>query len=278
MGPLPPILLPESAGRVRLPHIRPHESSPEAKPWAALEAAADQKVLSSFPQLANPPPHHQKPVKETPYRLYKHIAPLSDIDESRSIVFIGQINVGNYFRAVEAQSMWATAYLDKKLALPKAEERQEEVALFTAWCRRRYLNNGEKGNWMTFELVGYTDRLLEQLGLRTHRKGWFRDLFEPCRAADFKGLKDEYLEKYEKKKANAVDEGKSWRVRSRALGNPWMGNVRVRARSKIPTAGYKAKQCSSSSSMIRSIASVTATPVEGVCSLKGSSLDSERLR
>lgn len=102
---------------------------------------------------------------------------------------------------MEAQSLCATAHLDRKLALPEAEKRQEEMALFTAWCRRRYLNNGEKGNWMTFELVGYTDRLLEQLVLETHWKGWFKDLFEPCRASDFRGLKQECLEKYERREA-----------------------------------------------------------------------------
>ena len=110
---------------------------------------------------------------------------------------------------MEAQSLWATAYLDKKLVLPSAEERLEEVALFTAWCRRRYLNNGEKGNWMTFELVGYTDRLLEQLGLKAHRKGWFKDLFEPCRASDFKGLEEEYVKKYEEGKEGIMNGGKS---------------------------------------------------------------------
>ena len=71
--------------------------------------------LLSFPMLANPPPHHRKHGTRTPYRLYKHIAPLSDVDDARSIVFISQICVGNYFRAVEAQSLWATANLDKKL-------------------------------------------------------------------------------------------------------------------------------------------------------------------
>ena len=109
---------------------------------------------------------------------------------------------------MEAQSIWATAYLDNKLALPEAEKRQEEVALFTAWCRRRYLNNGEQGNWMTFELVGYTDRLLEQLGLKTHRKGWFKDLFEPCRVSDFRGLEEEYKEKYEKREDDITNAAK----------------------------------------------------------------------
>jgi len=49
---------------------------------------------------------------------------------------------------------------------------------------------------MTFELVGYTDELLEQLGLKSYRKGWWRDLFAPCMASDFKGLKEEYVGKY----------------------------------------------------------------------------------
>ena len=107
--------------------------------------------------------------------------------------------------------MWATAYLDKKLALPDASARQKEVALFTAWCQRRYLTNGEKGNWVTLELVGYTDRLLEQLGLKSHLKAsWFRNYFEPCKQSDFKGLKDEYVERYEKPPPAISDEaGKS---------------------------------------------------------------------
>ena len=179
-----------------LPHAHSDESVPEQEIWAKLDAAADETVLSRFPKLANPPPHYHKEINKTPYRLYNLIAPLSDMDTSHSIVFIGHILVGNYFRGVEAQSVWATAYLDKKLILPDAEERQKEVALFTAWCRRRYLSNGERGNWITFELVGYTDKLLEQVGLKSHRKGWFKDYFEPCKQSDFKGLKDEYLAKY----------------------------------------------------------------------------------
>ena len=102
--------------------------------------------------------------------------------------------------------MWATAYLDRKLELPSLGEQRKDVALFTSWCRRRYLNNGQNGNWMTFELVGYTDRLLEQLGLKSHRKGWFKDLFAPCVASDLVGLKKEYIEKYGSDESKAVVE------------------------------------------------------------------------
>ena len=49
---------------------------------------------------------------------------------------------------------------------------------------------------MTFEFVVYVDRLLRQVGLFSNRKGWFRDLFEPCGMRDLGGLRDEYLAKY----------------------------------------------------------------------------------
>ena len=196
-----------------LPHDRSDETPAEQKGWAELESVADSSVISRFPLLADPPPHYAKPARETPYRLYNLIAPLSDIETDRSIVFIGHIVVGNYFRGVEAQSMWATAYLDNKLTLPDAKERQREVALTTAWCRRRYLNNGEQGIFITFDLVGYTDQLLKQLGLTSHHKGFFKTWFEPCRNTDFKGLKDEYVGKYEISPAAPVVKGgavKAW--------------------------------------------------------------------
>lgn len=134
---------------------QPVSSSPaeETNHWAKLEAEADQKGLLTFPQLANPPPHYHKPTNHTPYRLYRLIAPLSESSAAiseRSIVFIGQVGVGNYFPTVECQAMFATAYLDGKLSLPPKEEQEKDVALFTTWCRRRYLSKGDEGNNMTF--------------------------------------------------------------------------------------------------------------------------------
>lgn len=104
--------------------------------------------------------------------------------------------MGDYFPVVQCQSMWATAYLDGKLALPSSQEQQKEVALFAAWNSRRYLSSGDEGNNMTFELVGYCDSLLQDLGLKSHRRGWFKDLFAPFVASNFAGLKDEYSKKY----------------------------------------------------------------------------------
>lgn len=151
----------------------PHPVGVEETQWKALGTEADAKVFATFPQLKSSPEHYHTPVTHTPYRLYRHIAPIWESGkgvEDRSIVFIGQVGVGNYFPSVECQALWATAYLDGRLALPGKEEQEREVALFTAWCRRRYLSKGDEGNNMTFELIGYIDTLLGDLGLTSHRK------------------------------------------------------------------------------------------------------------
>jgi len=189
----------EQRRRFGLPHSSIEEPKEDKNNWAELEAAADVEVIATFPQLANPPAHYEKLPTSTPYRLYRHIVPvtkLGDPELNRSIVFIGHVGVGNYFPVVECQAMWATAYLDGKLNLPSIEAQEKDVALFTTWCRRRYLSGGHEGNNMTFELIGYTDTLLADMGLSSHRKGWFKDLFVPCWASDFAGLKAEFVEKY----------------------------------------------------------------------------------
>lgn len=184
-----------------LPYLLSEESPEESSHWAQLASTADQKVVSTFPYLANPPPHWHRPVIESPYRLYKLITPLShpvadDVAQDRSIVFIGLVGVGNYFPVVESQAMWATAYLDGKINVPSRAKQEEEVALFNAWCARRYLSSGDPGNNLTFEAIGYCDELLRDLGLSSHRKGWWSNLLKPFKASDYSGLKDEYVRRH----------------------------------------------------------------------------------
>jgi dimethylaniline monooxygenase (N-oxide forming) len=188
----------EQRRELGLPHLIAQESSEELEHWSSLQAAADREVITTFPALANPPEHFEHSAISTPFRLFNHIAPISSSTSDRSIVFIGQVVVGNYFPAVECQAMWATAYMDGHINLPSKEEQERQVALFTAWNKRRYLEKGSEGINMTVESIGYFDSLLGQLGFTSHRKGWFRDIFSPLKAVDFKGLKDEYLRKYGK--------------------------------------------------------------------------------
>jgi dimethylaniline monooxygenase (N-oxide forming) len=188
-----------------LPHPI-NETTKEEAHWTELEAAADIKVTSRFPMLANPPPHYHKPVTETPYRLYRGIVPISESSSpiDHSIVFIGQIGVGNYFMTGECQAMWATAYLDGKLNLPTREEQENTVAMFTSWCKRRYLSHGDEAITITLESGHYNDLLLEDLGLKSHRKGWFKDFWAVQWASDYKGLRWEFMKRfgYEDEKEN----------------------------------------------------------------------------
>ena len=160
--------------------------------WEKLEAQADREVLSQLPMLQNPPEHFYRPPTQTPYRLYKGIGPLED----DTIAFVGFSEFLNYFRGVECQAIWATAFLDKNMNLPSKEEQMAEIARCNVYCRRRYLSSGKKGTFFPFESTLITDRLLEEVGLSSHRKGWFAHTFGVNLAKDLSGLKDEYLAKF----------------------------------------------------------------------------------
>lgn len=176
-----------------VPHDSQDADDAHREKWANLEKEADKKVIQTFPLLGEPPVHPRKPRTITPYRLYRGIAPIAD----DTIAFIGHVLVGNYFSVTEAQAIWITAYLDKNLRLPSIAEREEDISLFTSWCRRRYLSNGENGNHMTFEFIVYADQLLQDLGLSSNRKkGWLKNWFSPCMAHDMAALRDEYVAKY----------------------------------------------------------------------------------
>ncbi|KAI4134761.1 MAG: hypothetical protein LQ341_005972 [Variospora aurantia] len=165
---------------------------PNSFEFFSADDLADDEVLTRFPILAEPPKHHHKAIQATPYRLYNGIAPLDD----RSIAFVGHFNVGNFFKGAECQAIWATAYLDGNLELPSIESRQLTIARHIAWCKRRYLSNGELGNFLLHESNFYLDDLLQEVGLTSHLRGWFSNWFRPGLARDLAGLRDEYVAKY----------------------------------------------------------------------------------
>lgn len=173
-----------------------------------------QAVISRYPLLAQPPSVlTPKEPPYTPFQLYKAMAPLQDLS-SPSIVFLGKLVVGNNFRVAEAQALWAVAYLDGHIVPSGSDSKcasedqsaeihrkpEREVSYTLAWCRQRYLDKGKLGNWFFFDAISYSDMLLAQLGLESHRGkgwlGWWKDLFKPCRARDLKGLAEEYKNLY----------------------------------------------------------------------------------
>lgn len=182
----------EQACRLGLPHEVRQDSADEQH-WTNLMAQADVDVLRQFPVLAKPPTC--KSVGEinlTPARLYHGVASLSD----PSIVFLGRARISNNFRAAEAQAIWATAYFDGRTSPPPLEQARREVAYMNALSRRRYPTQGLDGINFHGDLVWYTDKLVADAGLTSHRKDWWVDPEEPCLASDFEDCKEEYLAKY----------------------------------------------------------------------------------
>lgn len=176
--------------------------------WKALEKERDKAILARFRSISQPPDYRKTKPSHTPFRLYKSMVPIAD-EPDRSLIFLGRIVVGNNFRAAEAQALWAVSYLEGILPLVEASKEkasrrdavrrmmEEDVAEKVAWCRRRYLNKGETGAWFYFDVVDYTDMLLAQLGLTTHRKkGWWGNLYSPCTAQDLKDLVSEFKSIY----------------------------------------------------------------------------------
>lgn len=176
-----------------LPVSSPREAAADSKHWETLLAQADKQVLKRFPLLGQCPADHEHPRKMSSFKLYKSIVPLRD----HSIVFLGKMMLGNHFRNAEVQALYAIAVLDGTLKLPPLNVMEQEIATTQAWCSRRYLAKGELGSWFYFDMVPYTDMLLEHLGLVSHRKNGWKDLLEPCWAADLEGLVEEYKSKYD---------------------------------------------------------------------------------
>lgn len=186
-----PFFTPEQARSFGLPQYSQKDLPEHTKLWDTLLEDADHKVLSKFPILKNPPPHRKAEVSTTPNRLYNCIAPLEDT----SILFLGRAHLSNSFRTAEAQAIWATAYFDGNVKIPPLEQAQRDIAYMNAVSRRRYPSRGAAGDFLFFELVWYTDKLLADVGLKSHRKGWWADWVEPCLALDLKNMPDEYRKK-----------------------------------------------------------------------------------
>ena len=185
-----PFLSKEQILEFGLPHDPIEDEKEESQRWDALLDAADRQVLTQFPVLANPPPNLKFQAESTGTRLYNGMVPQGD----DSIVFIGHVKTSNAFRTAEAQAVWTTAYFDKTLRLPPTEQMEREIAYMNAFSRRRYPSHGATGSYFHYDLVGYTDKLLRDVGLTSHRKGpWWSDLTFPCLASDLKDIKDEYI-------------------------------------------------------------------------------------
>ncbi|KAK7972510.1 hypothetical protein PG988_006644 [Apiospora saccharicola] len=173
-----------------LPYPKSAELPQEAAKWQKLVGEADEEVLRRFVMLRDPPEHYHIYETRTPYRLYHTMTPLHD----DSILFMNHIVAGAKLFVAEAQAIWAVAYWDKAFQVPSLAEREADVAHMIAWNKRRYLSNGELGNFAAFDSVPYVDGLFDEMRLTSHRsKGWVGNMFAPIMPADLGRVWQEYL-------------------------------------------------------------------------------------
>ncbi|KIW43913.1 uncharacterized protein PV06_04963 [Exophiala oligosperma] len=178
--------------------------------WASLDRAADEKLSVMFPRLTSGPfmspssntvqpynPGADAEVKYTPFRLYRGIAPPGPTaDGKHDLVFIGMFsNLANTPR-MELQCLWGYAYLNGHFESKIDRDTvYDESALMSRFSKfRAPFGHGRFFPDLVFDQVPYMDTLLRDLGLKYWRKpGWLRELFEPYRAKDYRGVVKEWL-------------------------------------------------------------------------------------
>lgn len=181
-----------------LPHPGEWDTADMTEEWHKLDAEAEKVVRQRYYSVSPPPPipdHFGDIIRtDTPYRMYHNIAPIRDTNHN--IAFVGFASFPNMSLGSEVSAIWTTAYLDGLLKVPSEEDMKKDVAYVTTYFRMRFPTYGRYGNFYVLDYHHQMDRLLRDLDLTSHRKGWLHDTFAPFLPTDIAGLKDEYLKKY----------------------------------------------------------------------------------
>ncbi|KAL9613791.1 MAG: hypothetical protein Q9167_001682 [Letrouitia subvulpina] len=171
--------------------------------WQKLDAQAEDKVNSILPILSNPPDTVVPSTERRPWRLYRRlISPSMSAQGDRSIFFPGQIHSVYTPLVAEFQALWGVAWMLGRLNPPSQAEMEEEVAVWNAWTRKRYLEQGRKHAYSIYDYLAYIDCLAKDLGIKTARKSNpISEMFTSYRPSDYDGLIDEYLQASKRKGA-----------------------------------------------------------------------------
>lgn len=143
--------------------------------YPPLEAKADAELFERFPELKSSPASKERQPGLTPWRLWRFIAPPSEVCSTRSLAFLNTITCYQTTLKCELTSLWAYAYLFDELSVkPSSEEDARYEA--TLWSRFGKWSRpvGMQGKIADFfmDSMPYYDLLLRDLGLRNWRKGW----------------------------------------------------------------------------------------------------------
>ncbi|KAK0383883.1 hypothetical protein NLU13_7975 [Sarocladium strictum] len=164
---------------------------------ARLRREADKQVLEEFPMLKNQPVLRYQRTTAEPLRHYRFIVP-PELYAKRNFAFAGFVSTVDTAAFANAQALWISAYLDGKL---KREPRDQDdmvrnVLLHTQFGKWRYpCGYGDSLPDFAFEALPYVDLLLNDVGVRCHRKATqIAEFTEPYKPRDYEGLTREFRE------------------------------------------------------------------------------------
>ncbi|KAI9146949.1 putative dimethylaniline monooxygenase [Paramyrothecium foliicola] len=158
---------------------------------------ADKEVLDRFPILTNQPVmrYERKPDTE-PLRYYRFIVPPSRMNK-RNIAFAGMVSTVIMAMFANAQALWISAYFDGKFVreAKTQEEVLKEVYLHTQFVKWRCpCGYSDSLPDFTVEAVPYVDLLLNDLGVKYHRKATeISEILEPYKPKDYESFTREWL-------------------------------------------------------------------------------------
>ncbi|KAF9886589.1 hypothetical protein FE257_011361 [Aspergillus nanangensis] len=148
----------------------------EDKFWRAHDKLAEETVTKAIPLLRESPKLDKlgrKPTKRR-WRLYNRCIPLDCARAGdRSIAILGQIHTTQTPTIAGIQSLWAISYMLGEIDLPDENTMVKEIAEYLAWVRMRYSSVGQRYPYALFDWIGYLDRLMGDMGLKSRRKGNF---------------------------------------------------------------------------------------------------------
>jgi hypothetical protein len=179
-----------------------------AEEQARLRGEADKQVLEEFPILKNQPVLRYQRTTAEPLRHYRFIVP-PELHAKRNFAFAGMVSTVDTAAFANAQALWISAYFDGKLKRePKSQDDMvRNVLLYTQFGKWRYpCGYGDSLPDFAFEALPYVDLLLNDVGLRCHRKATqIAEFTEPYKPWDYKGLTQEYQEMHGQKVVNGVE-------------------------------------------------------------------------
>ncbi|KAI1412756.1 FAD/NAD(P)-binding domain-containing protein [Hypoxylon sp. FL1857] len=204
----------EHKAKIGLPAYEGHPVSPiseDGVDWEYYDEMADKLLNERLPFLAKGPnlvyPKSLDPKQQKKWRLYRRAIPLSLAQKNdRSLAILGQIHTVQTPLVSEVQTLWAILYLLGEIDLPDVDTMAMEVALWNAWTRKRYLNQGQKFPYSLYDFLPYIDSVFSDLGLKSRRKSnAISELLSPYHPHDFNGFVDEYLERRAKAQKSSTN-------------------------------------------------------------------------